>query len=186
MTERFVVIPVGQDNGSAAEEGLSQEPSTLPVAAGGGGGEGGGGEGDLGLDEREAVPILEYSREPNKYGDDRKSSHEDSDESNVLREEDEEPPVKGIGYCMRQTLQPTQVAQVVQLIQDGTSMRAVARRFAVSVSVVSRAWRRYQETGQYTRRPGGGRRRATTQQQDGYLRLCARRNRKEHCQSPAK
>ncbi|KAI3355227.1 hypothetical protein L3Q82_018083, partial [Scortum barcoo] len=45
-------------------------------------------------------------------------------------------------------------------------MRAVARRFAVSVSVVSRAWRRYQETGQYIRRRGGGRRRATTQQQD--------------------
>ncbi|KAI3376020.1 hypothetical protein L3Q82_016549, partial [Scortum barcoo] len=87
---------------------------------------------------------------------------------------------------MRQSLQPTQVAQVVQLIQDGTSMRAVARRFAVSVSVVSRAWRRYQETGQYIRRRGGGRRRATTQQQDCYLRLCARRNRKEHCQSPAK
>ncbi|KAI3354944.1 hypothetical protein L3Q82_004745 [Scortum barcoo] len=31
-------------------------------------------------------------------------------------------------------------------------MRAVARRFAVSVSVVSRAWRRYQETGQAIRR----------------------------------
>ncbi|KAL7887069.1 hypothetical protein AOLI_G00047900 [Acnodon oligacanthus] len=62
MTERFVVVPVGQGNGNAAE-GLSQEPSTLPAAAGGGGG-----EGDLGLDEREAVPILEYSREPNKYG----------------------------------------------------------------------------------------------------------------------
>ena len=76
------------------------------------------------------------------------------------------------------TLQPTQVAQVVQLIQDGTSTRAVARRFAVSVSVVSRAWRCYQETGQYTRRRGGGRRRATTQQQDRYLRLCARRNRR--------
>ncbi|CDQ90705.1 unnamed protein product [Oncorhynchus mykiss] len=66
---------------------------------------------------------------------------------------------------MRRSLQPTQVAQVVQLIQDGTSMRAVARRFAVSVSVVSRAWRR-----------GGGRRRAATQQQDRYLRLCARRS----------
>uniref|UniRef100_A0A8K9XH84 Tc1-like transposase DDE domain-containing protein n=2 Tax=Clupeocephala TaxID=186625 RepID=A0A8K9XH84_ONCMY len=79
---------------------------------------------------------------------------------------------------MRQSLQPTQVAQVVQLIQDGTSMRAVARRFAVSVSVVSRAWRRYQETGQYIRRRGGGRRRATTQQQDHYLRLCARRGRR--------
>jgi transposase len=76
---------------------------------------------------------------------------------------------------MRRSLQPTQVAQVVQFIQDGTSMRAVAKRFAVSVSVVSRAWRRYQETGQYIRRRGGGRRRATTQQQDRYLRLCARR-----------
>ncbi|CDQ94583.1 unnamed protein product [Oncorhynchus mykiss] len=76
--------------------------------------------------------------------------------------------------CWR--LQPTQVAQVVQLIQDGTSMRAVARRFAVSVSVVSRAWRLYQETGQYIRRRGEGRRRATTQQQDCYLRLCARRS----------
>ncbi|KAL0154047.1 hypothetical protein M9458_050647 [Cirrhinus mrigala] len=79
---------------------------------------------------------------------------------------------------MRRSLQPTQVAQVVQLIQDGTSMRAVARRFAVSVSVVSRAWRRYQETGLYIRRRGGGRRRATTQQQDRYLCLCTRRNRK--------
>ena len=79
---------------------------------------------------------------------------------------------------MRRSLQPTQVAQIVQLIQDGTSIRAVARRFAVSVSVVSRAWRRYQETGQYIRRRGGGRRRATTQQQDRYLHLCARRNRR--------
>ena len=77
---------------------------------------------------------------------------------------------------MRQCLQPTEVAQVVQLIQDGTSMHA--RRFAVSPSTVSRAWRRYQETGQYTRRCGGGRRRTTTQQQDRYLVLCARRNRR--------
>uniref|UniRef100_A0A3B4CWW7 Ig-like domain-containing protein n=1 Tax=Pygocentrus nattereri TaxID=42514 RepID=A0A3B4CWW7_PYGNA len=39
----------------------------------------------------------------------------------------------------------------------------VARRFAVSVSVVFRGWRRYQETSQYTRKCRGGRRRATTQ-----------------------
>ncbi|KAI3355701.1 hypothetical protein L3Q82_004294 [Scortum barcoo] len=87
-----------------------------------------------------------------------------------VREGGEEEEELG-GGSMRRSLQPTQVAQVVQLIQDGTSMRAVARRFAVSVSVVSRAWRRYQETGQYIRRRGGGRRRATTQQQDRYRRL---------------
>ncbi|KAL0152518.1 hypothetical protein M9458_052241 [Cirrhinus mrigala] len=72
---------------------------------------------------------------------------------------------------MRQSLQPTQVAQVVELIQDGTSVQAVARRFAVSVSVVSRAWRRYQETGQYIRRRGGGRRRSTTQHHEGGMRV---------------
>ena len=79
---------------------------------------------------------------------------------------------------IRRYLQPTEVAQVVQLIQDGISMCTVARRFDVSPSTVSRAWRRYQETGQYTRRRGGGRRRTTTQPQDRYLVLCARRNRR--------
>ena len=39
---------------------------------------------------------------------------------------------------MRQRLQPTQGAQVAQLLQDGTSIRAMVRRFAVSPSTVSR------------------------------------------------
>lgn len=62
---------------------------------------------------------------------------------------------------IRWSVQPTQGAQVVQLMQDGTSMPAVARRFAVSVSVMSRERRRYQEKGQYIRSHGGGQRRST-------------------------
>ena len=75
-------------------------------------------------------------------------------------------------------LQPCEVAQAVQLLQDGSSVRLVARRFGVSPSVISRAWRRFQETGQYSRRAGQGRRRATTQQQDRFLRLSAMRSRR--------
>uniref|UniRef100_A0A8C4RYD8 Tc1-like transposase DDE domain-containing protein n=1 Tax=Erpetoichthys calabaricus TaxID=27687 RepID=A0A8C4RYD8_ERPCA len=70
-----------------------------------------------------------------------------------------------------------QVSQVVQLLQDGTLIHAIDRRFAVSPSTVSRAWRRFQEAGSYSRRAGEGCRRSLTHQQDWYLLLWARRNR---------
>ena len=79
---------------------------------------------------------------------------------------------------MRRYLQPSRVALVVQLLQDGTSIHAVTRRFAVSPSTVSRTWRRYQETGCYTRRAGQSHRMASTQQLVRYLLLYVRRNRR--------
>ena len=81
----------------------------------------------------------------------------------------------GLTLSVMRYLQPCEVAQVVQLLQDGSSVRLVARRFGVSPSAVSRAWRRFRETGQYTRRAGQGRRRATTPRQDRHLVLTARR-----------
>ncbi len=78
---------------------------------------------------------------------------------------------------MRRYLDPTEVAQAVQVLQDGASIRAIPRRFAVSPSTVLRAWRRFQETGSYSRIAGQGCRRSLTHQQDRYLLLWARRNR---------
>ena len=71
-------------------------------------------------------------------------------------------------------LQPCEVAQATQLLQDGPCVRLVARRFEVSPSVISRAWQSVRETGQYSRRVGQGRRRATAHPQDGYLVLSTR------------
>ncbi|CDQ87109.1 unnamed protein product [Oncorhynchus mykiss] len=63
MSERFVVVRVGQD-----DDGVKNDP--VPDS--------GGAEGDS-IDPQDSVPILEYSREPNRY---------DVDDNNVFREED--------------------------------------------------------------------------------------------------
>ena len=78
---------------------------------------------------------------------------------------------------MRRHLEATDVARAVQLLEDGVRQVEVARRFAISHSVVSRLWQRYQQTGRYHVRQRSGRPRALTARQDQYLRLSARRNR---------
>jgi len=75
-------------------------------------------------------------------------------------------------------LNPTEVAIAVQMLLDGHSQREVARIAGVSQSVVAQTWRRYQKTGQFTRRPGQGRPRCTTDADERYLRLLALRNRR--------
>ena len=61
------------------------------------------------------------------------------------------------------------VAQAVALLQIGYTQRIVAERFDVSRSVVARLWRRYKETGEFTRQEGQGRHRMMSQREDQYL-----------------
>ncbi|KAI4904895.1 hypothetical protein NFI96_009961 [Prochilodus magdalenae] len=82
-----------------------------------------------------------------------------------------------VGY-----LDSTEVAQVVQLLKDGTSICPIATRFALSPSAVLRVWWRFQETGSYSRRAGQGCRRFLTPQQVS-APLC-KEEQDEHCQSP--
>ena len=56
----------------------------------------------------------------------------------------------GRWYCQT-TVGPSDVARVMQLLEDDERLRVVARRLDVSPGVVSRLWRSYQETGEYTR-----------------------------------
>ena len=70
---------------------------------------------------------------------------------------------------MRRHLPVVEVARIIALLEEGFSMRYVAQRVDVSVSVVSRAWARYQETGHYARREGSGRPRITTIRQDRHI-----------------
>ena len=64
------------------------------------------------------------------------------------------PDVRVTTGRLRWYLQPNQVVGVVQLLQDGTSIHAATRRYALSPSTISRAWRRYQETSPYERSTG--------------------------------
>ena len=80
-------------------------------------------------------------------------------------------------YGVRRFLEEVEVAKAVVLLESGYTQRIVAERFDVSRSVVARLWRRYQETGEFTRREEQGRHRMTSQREDQYLRNLALRNR---------
>lgn len=77
---------------------------------------------------------------------------------------------------MRQ-LNEVEVVRAVALIENGESIRQVARNFRVSPSVIQRLWNRYRETGQYKRQTGQGRKRKTNQNQDRFLVLSSLRQR---------
>lgn len=74
-------------------------------------------------------------------------------------------------------LSAEEVAQAVALVQDGRSMHYVAQLLGTTASTISRALRRYRETGSYSRRPGSGPRRATSARDDQFLRLQVLRDR---------
>ena len=78
--------------------------------------------------------------------------------------------------AVRHHLDAMEVAQEIQLLENGVRQVEVAKQFAVSQSVVSRLYHRYQQTGLYQDRPRAGRTRALIALQDRYLRTTVLRN----------
>lgn len=74
-------------------------------------------------------------------------------------------------------LSEVQVSMAVALRQQGLSYRFIARDLHVAPSTILRLYRKFHDTGSYSRRPGQGRKRKTTRQQDRFLKNCALRRR---------
>lgn len=72
---------------------------------------------------------------------------------------------------------PEEAAQVVTLLQEGYNQRQVARELNLSQSAVSRVYRRFLETGGFTRRPQTNRHRSTSERDDRFIVLTSLRNR---------
>lgn len=70
-----------------------------------------------------------------------------------------------------------EAAQVVALLEAGHSQRQVARELNISQSAVSRVYRRFQETGAFTRRQQTNRRRCTSERDDRFIVSFSLRNR---------
>lgn len=72
---------------------------------------------------------------------------------------------------------PEKAAQAVALLEAGHSQREVSRRLNMSRSTVQRVNQRYQESGDFVRRPGSGRSRFTSERDDRYIAVTSLRNR---------
>lgn len=79
--------------------------------------------------------------------------------------------------AVNMALSPTDAARAVALIEDGRSQRYVANLLGVSQANIHRTYRRFTETGNYTRRPGSGMTRSTLPRDDRFLHLFILRNR---------
>jgi hypothetical protein len=61
------------------------------------------------------------------------------------------------------------IARAVALVEDGCCFRYAANAIEAPLASGHRAVKRFQETGQYARRPGSGPKRATTRGDDRFL-----------------
>lgn len=75
----------------------------------------------------------------------------------------------------RNTLTMADRIKIITLMQQNMSQLEVANILHVNQSIVSRLWRKFQETQSVADRPREGRPRKTTPGQDRYVRLSARR-----------
>lgn len=69
--------------------------------------------------------------------------------------------------------------RAVERMEAGQTQSEVARWLEINRNVVSKLWRKFQETGTVSWTPGQGRPRSTTPSQDRYQALTARRNRRQ-------
>lgn len=77
----------------------------------------------------------------------------------------------------QRNLSRDECVQAVTLAQEGMSCRAIGLRLGVSHTTISRCVLRFNETNNYTRRPGQGRTRITSRVQDRFITLRALRER---------
>ncbi|GFV09798.1 transposable element Tcb2 transposase [Trichonephila clavipes] len=77
----------------------------------------------------------------------------------------------------RSHLTDSEAWRTVGRLEGGQTQAEVAQAIGVPLSVISKIWNPFLETGSADRRPGHGRRRTTTPNEDRYLVLTAWRHR---------